>query len=138
MLDNKINEAKKGREVWLQLKDKWNIDSNWVLVIMPENDVKLNDCAIKKLSEYMKRKYYHKAIIIYCDDNFLQSIDYNDIFVLEKIDDSEMKCIVSYYCLQQFFKNIVVVSLEEPFGSKNVVGHMGISLVDYVENALFI
>ena len=57
---------------------------------------------------------------------------------IESVDEKMMTELVSYYRLQQFFRNIVVITMEEPFGTGGIVGKCGITLDDYVRDALYV
>lgn len=131
--------ALEGRKCWLGLKKKYEIDDNCCLIICPTEDQILNRIAMENLKDYLKRKYLKKAVVItsylnikeYCP--YIEKID----IYFEYMEEDEVEGILKYYRLTQFAKNIVVIYLEEPFGNGNIIGHKGISLVDYVKNAIY-
>ena len=136
----KFNTALHGRELWIELKRINQIDENWILILFPVDDSNLINAALKELPLYMRRKYLNSALLIGDNNNVvIDEISVEGLNVLSKhISPEDIESILSYYRLQQFFKNIVVVSLNEPFGSDALIGKKGITIDDYVRDAIFV
>ena len=132
-------QAKRGREVWIYLRKKWGIDDNWFLVLFPEKNDCINEIALRKLDDFLERKYVDNALVVHYENYLINKLENtkNNI-VFEDVKENDMLDMIKYYCLQQFFKNIVIVSIEQPFGSKGLIGHLGITLEDYIENAIYV
>lgn len=132
--------ALSGREVWIRLKETYKINEYCFLVLCPSDEILLNKAAMENLDEFLKRKYIKRAVVVsiytdirrLCEDSKQAEIQ----FVC--ISQEEMEGILKYYRLTQFTQNIVVISLEEPFGNGNIIGKEGITLEDYVRNAIYV
>lgn len=138
-----IESAKRGRELWLEIKGQYSFESiNDCLVILPLQEEKLNQAALKEIPDYMQRKYLYKAIVISISgipqtEQRQKSAKEQQIF-FKRLEKMQCRQLLKYYCLTQFTKNVIVVSLEEPYGNGNIIGKKGITLDDYVRNAVFV
>lgn len=136
----KKNMILHGRKVWLTLKNKNVIDNSWVLILFPTRNTELNESAIKCIPAYLDRKYLANTMLLAIEGTGLfKDIKINGHLVVTKyLSESDMESILTFYKLQQFFKNIVVVSLEDPFSGGGIIGKCGITLDDYVADAIFV
>ena len=141
-LQQEYQIAKMGQEIWFSLKNKFQIDTEWYLVICPTDYLELNICAMKSLFGFLKRKYKNKALIVSKIDiwNFVDNVGFDSslYIVNELLTVEKMNALLKYYRLIQFFPNMVVISNELPFGNLNIVGEKGITMDDYVNHALFV
>lgn len=138
-----IETAKKGREIWLEIKKQYSFETiHDCLVILPSRDMELNLVALEEISAYMQKKYLHKAIIISTADisrvESEQSIVEEQNIFFKQLEEIQCRQLLKYYRLTQFTKNVVVVSLNEPYGNGNIIGNEGITLKDYMKNAIFV
>lgn len=138
-LNNDFKLAWEGREYWLKLKEKYYIDDDCYLILFPEDDNQLNKSAIQNLGKFLDRKYICRAVILFTYDVREKIFYYKEKMdvTFERISQNEMRAILKYYQLTQFAKNIVAVSMEEPFGNRNIINKAGITLEDYVRNAIY-
>lgn len=136
----KRNLALRGREIWLAIKASNNLDENWALVIFPTENVELNKTAVEYLSDYLKKKYLNGVVLLtHKYAPFIAGISIDNCTMVSKcLSENDMEAIIMYYKLQQFFRNIVVVSIDEPFGCDAIIGKCDITLVDYVADAIFV
>ena len=140
VLIEKKNMVLRGREIWLNLKDRNGIDNSWVLIIFPTGNKELNESALKCIPAFLKRKYLTNAILLAREGTG----SFDDISIKEHIVvtryllETDMEAILTFYKLQRFFKNIVVVSLEESFSGGGIIVKCGITLDDYVADAIFV
>lgn len=138
-----IEDAKRGREIWLEIKGQYSFEPvNDCLVILPSQEEKLNQAALKEIHDYMQRKYLYKAVIISISgvsptEWGQQFAEGRQIF-FKRLEKVQCKQLLKYYRLTQFTKNVAVVSLEEPYGNGNIIGKRGITIDDYVRNAVFV
>ncbi len=139
-IEEKYNCSLKGRARWLRYKEKYQIDEEWYLILMPAYNEKLNYKAFLYLADFMNRKYIKKTLVILLEQGKTNSVPSNmqERVYIESVDEKMMTELVSYYRLQQFFRNIVVITMEEPFGTGGIVGKCGITLDDYVRDALYV
>lgn len=139
-INEKYGCSLRGRDRWLKFKEKYQIDEEWYLILMPTYNEKLNRKAFSYLDEFMDKKYIKKTLVIISEHSNVNSMSYNkrEGVYIESVNEKIMKELVSYYRLQQFFRNVVVISMEEPFGTGGIVGKCGITLDDYVKDALYV
>lgn len=129
--------AGQGKEIWKKLEEKYNVDDEWLIVMLaPDND-NVNNLVLQKVPRYLKRKYIDRVLLITVDECQISDISGKEI-ELERITGKEMETLLKYYRLVQFSKNIVVTAMEEPYGNRGIIGKANITLEDYVENALLI
>lgn len=139
-LKQDLKMAFSGREYWIRLKEKYEIDENYYLILCPTSNFLLNKIAMENLRNFLKRKFIQQAIVLSVFSKIEELCPYStkkDI-QFKYLGQEEMDLILKYYRLLQFFKNIVVISLEEPFGNENIIGKKGISLEDYVKDAIYV
>lgn len=133
-------QAERGRKRWLEIKDEYKIDGLWYVVICPRKDKELCQLVLQQLPYFLERKYISKAMVIMEDsDRENMYIENKDITIcFKQAGGQEIDEILKYYRLVQFEKNVVVVSLEEPYGTAGIIGKEGITLKDYVNDALLV
>lgn len=142
-LQKDIEAAKKGREIWLEIKEQYSFEPiNDCLVILPSQEKKLNMAALEEIPGYMQRKYLHKAVIIIANSAPLAAVGQEDAkgqqILFKQLEKIQCEQLLTYYRLTQFTKNVAVISLEEPYGNRNFIGKEGITLKDYIRNAIFV
>lgn len=138
-----IEAAKKGREIWLKIKRQYSFEAiNDCLVVLPSEMKRLNLAALEETPAYMKRKYLRKAIIIGINELPLtggwQRFAEGGQILFRRLEKVQCEQLLKYYRLTQFTKNIIVVSLEEPYGNGNIIGKESITLKDYIRDAIFV
>ena len=132
-VQNVIAEAEKGRELWARMAQDIGYKDDWWLVILPEDNKEIEDTLIENLSDIMKEKYCKQAVLIGTEDIL---IDDPGVLYL-KMNADEIKALLRYYRLLQFTENIYVASDRQPYGCGAIIGKKGISMEDYVRDAIF-
>ncbi len=135
-LQVKISEAMNGREIWSDLRRKYQITELDVIVIIDSRDKNLVSKSIECLREYTDRKKIDREIIIYSDDMHPESFD--DKRIICKVENEKLNNLLRFYRMIQFTKNIVVISLNQPFGNKGIIGKVGITLEDYIKDSIYV
>jgi len=139
-LDEIYEEALRGREYWIKLRDKYQIGKEDALIICPSRSDELYYSALKWLPEYMEKKYVNRAVVIREEEK--QRIEQQCIckgeIIFETLEEKRIYEILKYYRLIQFTKNIVIVSMDVPFGNSHFIGKKGIEVDDYVRNAIYV
>lgn len=139
-LKTEFQLAYEGREYWINLKERYEIDEYCYLILCPTDNSSLNRIAMENLTDFLTRKYIRRAVVLLTEgesaEDYPRSADMDIRFI--QADKKEMECILRYYRLTQFAKNIVVISLEQPFGNENIIGKKGITLTDYVKDAIYV
>ncbi len=137
ILEQEFKKALNGKEIWNVYNEKYHLNEDGLVIIMPTVDEELNKTAVQLLPEYMERKYYKNALVL-SRKKYISKHTGGQRVINECLSNEEMTCIVSYYRLKQFFKNIVIVSIEEPFGGGGIIGKENISLYNYIRDALYV
>ncbi len=133
-LDSYFEASRRGRAVWKEIEKKYHVLEEDSLVLFPDNDEKLNYAALRNLGGYLKKKYISRVLLIFSDRNIIYGSKYQVINIKEDM----MRDLLRYYRLTQFREKIVVISMKEPFGNDGIIGEKGITLDDYVMNALYV
>lgn len=129
-----------GREYWIQLKEQYLPDEETGLIIVQTKEQDMIDTAIRLIPVYMKRKYL-KRVLVVTDRETAAKVEKQenpDAVTIVAAQRDQMEELLAYYRLVQFFHEIAVVSVEEPYGNANIIGKAGITLEDYVKNALYV
>ncbi len=132
--------AMAGREYWLHIKEKYRPDEETGLVIVQTNETEMADTAVRLLPVYMKRKYL-KRIILILDRELATEIKKEEnpkSVILVAVERRKIEELLVYHRLVPFFYETAVVSVEDPYGNANIIGKEGITLEDYVKNALYV
>lgn len=138
-----INDYKmslNGRECWLYFKDKYNLRIEDYIILFPDDEETLNQVAASQLTDFLKRKFAKKALVL-CVNSEVKKVIENFIEVnipSEIISEKDMQNLLKYYRLVQFTKNIVIISTEEPFGNDHIIGKDGITAEDYIRDAIYV
>lgn len=132
--------AERGRKLWLEIKDEYKVDALWYVVICPKKDETLNRLVLKHLPDFLERKFISRAVVISEDEaRGKKPVENNGTVVcFRQVSRQEIEELLKYYRLIQFEKNIIVASLEEPYGTAGIIGKEGITLEDYVKDALLV
>ena len=137
----KALSAMKGREHWLKLKEQYCPDEETGIIIIQTEKPKLIHTAIQLIPEYLKRKYLKRVLGVTCHDllaNLIKTTFRKDCVILAITEQKYIEELLDYYKLVQFFSEIVIISTEEPYGNSHIIGKVGITLEDYVRNALYV
>lgn len=132
--------AVSGREYWMQLKEQYLPDAETGLIIVQTKEQDMIDTAIRLIPVYLKRKYLKRAILITDQETAVKAGGAEDQEAVNLVaaERKQIDELLAYYRLVQFFHEIAVISVEEPFGNAHIIGKAGISLEDYVKNALYV
>lgn len=132
--------AVRGREYWIHIKEKYVPDEETGLIIMQSEEQDMVDAALGLLPVYMKRKYLKRAIVVMERETAagMERGRNPDSVIFVEAQREEIDALLAYHRVLQFFHEIAVISVEEPYGNANIIGKEGITLNDYVKNALYV
>jgi hypothetical protein len=133
----------RGKRLWRRVKRERRVDAaSCALVLMPQSDLELNTCALRHLDGYLRQKYLKSALVLTHDRAVLAaarelaSAPPGSGVRAQLAPERDIGCICKYYCFAQFAKHIVVVSLDEPYGSGGLLAKKGCSLDDIVTGSI--
>lgn len=129
-----------GREYWLCLKEKYLPDKETGLIIVHTKEPDMIDTAIRLIPVYLERKYLKRVLVVTDKETAVKIKEGGKpapvTFVTVRRE--QMEELLAYYRLVQFFHEIVVISVEDPYGNAHIIGKAGITIEDYVKNALYV
>ena len=138
LLENRLEEARKGRMYWLALQKKYNLDFDSYVLLVPdkENIVHLK----KRFMQYITGKRGNKGIIL--ADNEIPGIDgvYKEgNLYIETCTSKEAENLMRFYCMYQFTSNLLIASLEKPDGRRGerLVGKKGLDREEILDMVVF-
>lgn len=130
-LEQKIVQAKKGREEWIRLKERCDIDSHTYIILFPEEKTQCNRYVLKYLPDFAKTKKAEKIILLSYDDEVLNADIKCENAVCESVRWScaQAEQLMSYYTMQLFTNNLIIASPDEPNGrrGRNIIGIKGVT-----------
>ncbi|CAM3692120.1 hypothetical protein COLU111180_03175 [Cohnella lubricantis] len=139
---NEIRVAYTGKRLWVRLKKKHSVNKEDCLVLMPHVDSEINLSTVKHLKSYLRRKAINRALVVTNDFNAIASLKQleseNDELKIDIVETTidKIQNICKYYRMIHFHKEIIVVSIEEPFGSKGLLGKTAITIDDMVKYSI--
>ena len=130
-MERRINQARKGREKWLQLKENYKIDKSTYIILFPEEKTQCNKYTLKYLPFFSKKLSIKHIILLSYDKEVLNTkIDCPDL-ICESIfwTHSQAEELMAYYMVQIFTENFIIASLDLPEGRKagNIIGINGVT-----------
>lgn len=135
-LEYEYEDALKGRNIWLEIQERYHITNQWGVIFFISGDDRLNNQVVQLIPDYMKKNNLNEVLIIQEKDNLseVKTIENVNYLTLHK---SEITKVLKYYRLIHFCKNIVVISLEEPYGNECISKNKEIAYKDYIASAIF-
>lgn len=108
-----FGEAFRGYLVWKRLKRKYGIDDRYAIIVLPESRRKWNQCAVKYLPDYMKRKRADKVLIVVSDKSEgYEAEEFAEAIVL--LSEEDIRLLMKLYCLIRYSDKIVFFYLNYP------------------------
>lgn len=135
-LEYEYEDALKGRDIWLEIQDRYHITNQWGVILFISDEYILNNEAVQLIPDYMKKNNLNEVLIIKEKDN-LSKIGEIENVKYHLLCKSEIAKVLKYYKLIHFCKNIAVISLEEPYGNKYICKNKEIAYRDYIASAIF-
>lgn len=120
MINIQIEKATKGREMWLELEDKYNVGNGVVLLYLCD-DQELNEIALKNLKSLIEYRNSIGALIVTHNENDIKlpTHDFGDYNIsLEVLSKEQSENLLVFYELYQFTDYFYIVSMDKPWGSK--------------------
>ncbi len=115
MIEEKINQAEKGRELWSSLLGEQKKQDKILYLLFCGEDNTLENLAKAHLIPLIKQQNAQCAMILTCEASFVSQGDY---MIVKKISHIERESLLAFYELYQFTDQLFILSLTRPFGSK--------------------
>lgn len=111
-LDERIENARKGRAYWIDLIENYKVKDNDYVVLMPHEDGRYSKWVIKYLSRFIEKKNISKAILLTRDKKIVNKKINN--LTISEISEEDSQNLLQFYCLYQFTTNLLIASLDVP------------------------
>lgn len=138
-LEKEFRHALSGREVWLKIKKKYEFTNEFGIVLFPSENQDLNTEAAALLPSYKSRAALKKVVAVTCRKSAacLLSCLAEENIEYEMLGQEEMEDLLGYYRLVSFCAHVIVVSLDKPYCEKHFLTETGITLENFVKNAIY-
>lgn len=128
-----LEKAKAGKDCWNRVVGSKGNNNDVCIICMPSINEELNRACICRMEDYFAAKYYRDFLIISHLNNkdiigeyeFLQG---KAVFLSE----DEMSDLITFLRLVNMDYNVIVISMDEPFGSSSMMRKLNISIDEYV------
>lgn len=141
-LEDNINIAKKGREVWQGILDKYPIDNKVRIIIFPEDNKLVNYYTLSYINQAVKELTANKFIIVTYSDTIkkvarLFSDNVTEVIMLDKKAIFEL---IKFYSFYMFTDKLIIASLIYPEGrnADRLIGTKDIELKELIALGLFL
>jgi hypothetical protein len=142
MIAKRIKAAFAGRKFWMKLKKEYDIDNGVYVLLMPEDDPELNEQALLHIDDLVNHRKARGVIILTDQKQVMDTakVHSGNILALNKVTESEIDNLLSFFELYAFTERLLIVSLTRPFGSKlyNTLGISGVTKEDLVCLSIFL
>lgn len=139
-MEQRVMLARKGREVWLSLTEKYNINNMKYVIILPDSKRQYNEPALVYLKAFLDKRGVKQALVLTYDKWALSMKEkYQKFAQIEQCPENDIKAILQFYCLYEFAPNIVIASLEEPSGrmGTGIIGKKGLSAEEVFKGIVY-
>ncbi len=141
LIRNKLEDAEKGRKLWLELKTELKFTDDTYVILFPQSGTKCNTYTIKYLPEFIGRKNAGQVVLLSYDSEVLRTdgniaANCSGVNVISRFfDRKSAECLMAYYMLQMFTDRLIIASLDEPEGrhGNNIVGINSITQEEIVK-----
>lgn len=122
LIQDKLEEAEKGRKLWLELKMELKFTDDTYVILFPQSGTKCNTYTIKYLPEFISRKNVEQVVLLSYDSEVLSNggktaANGSSVNVISRFfDRKSAECLMAYYMLQMFTDRLIIASLDEPEG----------------------
>lgn len=132
-LDIALGRAEKGKRSWKRITEKQPLNADICYILMPTTVEALNKACIHQIKEYVEMKYYSDFVLVSCVENKRIINEYghfsqNAIFVKQE----EMEELITFFKLVGVDNNVIILSMDEPFGSGSIMQRLHIPINEYV------
>ena len=141
-----IRLSLRGRRIWFRVRKQYSVGDATCLFLMPHDDSELNLCALRYLNPYLVKKHFNHAILLTGNKEVKETLEFmhkeDAKKVTLKIDIvimpyDDILAVCKLYQLAQFFEDVKVISLDEPYGSRGFIDKKGYKVDDLVSHMLF-
>lgn len=136
-LQEEFDKATEGRNIWLLLKEKYEIKNSDGLFFFVSNDYELCNAALELLPIYKKNFKLEKIIALTGDDTIYKMLNKNEDICSVQMTEEKILKMLYYYRVVNFFKNIVIVSLDEPYGNDFLIKNLNVDLNNFVKLSIY-
>ncbi|WP_019153829.1 hypothetical protein [Robertmurraya massiliosenegalensis] len=136
VLQEKLNFAYEGRNLWIELMKNVNFGVNDYVILMPSDDKEVNYYTLLYLNQFAEVKNVEKIYLVTFDKNIMKSYS---LFINKptqciNLSRENIEKLMNFYNLYMFTDKLIIASLDELKGrtAKNLVDKKGITLEEII------
>ena len=136
----RIDEAKQGRELWIDLIETYGINNNDQVILFPSEYDEWAYYGAVHLDRFIKTFGYKRAIALCHDEKIMDCIREHSINPeIHHFSREKAEKLMAFYSLYLFTDNLIIFSPNEPAGRNGnaLVGKKGITVEDVVVYTLY-
>lgn len=137
-LNEKLDIAEEGRQLWEDLINKFQIKENEYIILFPTKNEEYNKAGIELLEDFLNGKKSNRAVVLSCYDEIINSTDFSDKVETSFISEEDIYKLITIYRLYMFTNQLYIISLDvldEDFEKKLI--SLGMSVYDIVKDVTF-
>ncbi len=132
-----ILSVTRGKCAWSRLSSRENIKREQYVIICLKKERKLTKCYMANFQTVMKKKRMDAPIILTDDTEIFNEYGHGSEYSVIYMDSKKLNDIVKYYLFKEFKERIVIVSLDEPFGSNGLIDAGKVCIEDMLMNYIW-
>lgn len=141
MIADRLAAALRGRNWWMRLKREFDVDDGVYVVLLPEEDMELNEQALLHIDDLAAHRRARGIVVVSDQKWVLENAPTccDKVLSVVKASEREIDDVLSLFELYGFTERLLIVSLTRPFGSKlyNVAGIHGVTKEELVCYSIF-
>jgi hypothetical protein len=136
MIRRRLIAAWRGRDVWIRLRERHDIDNGAYVVAFIEDDRVLNEVALARIPDLIADRRA-RGVVVVTDQTWVAEEagkQAHGVLAVELLTAREIEFLISFYELYQFTPRLFFVSLSRPSENRlwKMVGVNGLTLADLV------
>lgn len=141
ILEKDIEKAYKGRQLWIELRDKHQWGDGDYVILMPSDDKECNYYSLLYLNSFINQNKGQRAYLLTCDEGVKRNAARFSDKICDIIDFSResAECLMKFYSLYTFTDKLIIASLNEPEGRSGLrlIGKKGLSVEEIVAIGIY-
>lgn len=137
-IDNAISGISIYKKIWRK-HHKVRNNARTFAVIFPEHDDELEKYTLQTIEHFLEQTHYKKFFLIGTSEFSKEITSLKCCAAYELITDREMQLLMESLCFFMFQTNIIVVSLDQPYGrnASNILSYNKITKEDIIKKGIF-
>lgn len=136
---NKIKEAEKGREIWLDLIERHNIKDGDYVILFPSSYDEWAYYGALYIDDFLEFKASDRAVCLCHDSEIKAYVQKNHRAEVLDFPRKSAEKLIAFYSLYMFTDSLIIISPDEPAGrsGRDIVGVKGVTVEDVVAIGIY-